>query len=214
MIRSSDCQPQADTHPPLRDEPWSSKLHHVTGHDPLYFIFFLLLGCVAGPSTEVTKDTGQQRRGGVPSLISFKTTEPPGTIVVEPDNHKLYLVKEANTALAYNVAVGREGHDFSGQAVIGRKAEWPTWTPTSSMIRDRPKVNAPLAAGLSGSEANPLGARALYLYQDGTDTLYRIHGTNASSIGKSVSSGYIRLLNSDVIDLYDPVGVGTHVVVR
>ncbi len=82
------------------------------------------------------------------------------------------------------------------------------------MIRDRPKVNAPLAAGLSGSEANPLGARALYLYQDGTDTLYRIHGTNASSIGKSVSSGYIRLLNSDVIDLYDPVGVGTHVVVR
>lgn len=179
------------------------------------FIAFLLLGCVADPSTEVTKDAGQQRRGGVPSLISFMTTEPPGTIVVEPDNHKLYLVKEANTALAYNVAVGREGHDFSGQAVIGRKAEWPTWTPTSSMIRDRPKVNAPLAAGLSGSEANPLGARALYLYQDGTDTLYRIHGTNdPSSIGKSVSSGCIRLLNSDVIDLYDRVGVGTRVVVR
>ena len=125
------------------------------------------------------------------------------------------LVQEANTALAYNVAVGREGHDFSGKAVIGRKAEWPTWTPTSSMIRDRPKVNTPLATGLFGSEVNPLGARALYLYKDGADTLYRIHGTNdPSSIGKSVSSGCIRLLNSDVIDLYDRVGIGAHVVVR
>ncbi|WP_230722772.1 L,D-transpeptidase [Martelella mediterranea] len=179
------------------------------------FIVFLLLGCVASPSTEVTKDAGQQKRRGGPSLIGFRTTEPSGTIIVEPDDHKLYLIQEANTALAYNVAVGREGHDFSGKAVIGRKAEWPPWTPTSSMIRDRPKVNAPLATGLSGSEVNPLGARALYLYQDGTDTLYRIHGTNdPSSIGKSVSSGCIRLLNSDVIDLYDRVGVGAHVVVR
>lgn len=179
------------------------------------FIVFLLLGCVANPSAEVTKDADQQSEGVGPSLISFKTAEPPGTIIVEPDDHKLYLVQEADTALAYNVAVGREGHDFSGKAVIGRKAEWPTWTPTTSMIRDRPKVNAPLATGLPGSEANPLGARALYLYQDGTDTLYRIHGTNdPSSIGKSVSSGCIRLLNSDVIDLYDRVGIGAHVTVR
>ncbi|PRX08524.1 UNVERIFIED_ORG: L,D-transpeptidase-like protein [Martelella mediterranea] len=187
----------------------------ITGALASLFIVFLLLGCVADSSTEVTKDAGLQKRGGGPSLTSFKTTEPPGTIIVEPDVHKLYLVQDDNTALAYNVAVGREGHDFSGKAVIGRKAEWPTWTPTSSMIRDRPKVNAPIATGLPGSETNPLGARALYLYQDGTDTLYRIHGTNdPSSIGKSVSSGCIRLLNSDVIDLYDRVGIGTHIIVR
>ncbi|MGV0879037.1 L,D-transpeptidase [Martelella sp. FLE1502] len=161
------------------------------------------------------KSDGQQSTNVGPSLIGFKTAEPPGTVVVEPEDHKLYLVQDAETALVYNVAVGREGHDFSGEAVIGRKAEWPTWTPTSSMIGDRPKINAPLATGLSGSEVNPLGARALYLYQDGVDTLYRIHGTNdPSSIGKSVSSGCIRLFNSDVIDLYDRVGVGAHVVVR
>ncbi|TCT36079.1 L,D-transpeptidase [Martelella mediterranea] len=191
------------------------KPNQITGALASLFIVFLLLGCVGDPPTEATKVAGLQRRGAGPSLISFKTTEPPGTIVVEPAHHKLYLVKEANTALAYNVAVGREGHNFSGKAVIGRKAEWPTWKPTSSMIRDHPKANAPLATGLSGSEVNPLGARALYLYQDRTDTLYRIHGTNdPSSIGKSVSSGCIRLLNSDVIDLYDRVGVGTHVIVR
>ena len=178
-------------------------------------ILGFLFGCVAPSTTETDGSEDKARASSGPAIVSFQTTEAPGTIIVEPDDHKLYLVQNNNTALVYRVAVGREGHDFAGRAVIGRKTEWPTWTPTGSMIRARPKINAPLASGLSGSEVNPLGARALYLYQNGEDTLYRIHGTNdPTSIGKSVSSGCIRLLNSDVIDLYERVSVGTSVIVR
>lgn len=145
----------------------------------------------------------------VPNL----TGEPVGTVVVDIDNRFLYLAMEGGQALRYGVGIGREGFAWSGTAEVGRKAEWPTWTPTPYMIRTDPK-NLQFAGGMPGGPHNPLGARALYLYQDGRDTLYRIHGTSEpQSIGRAVSSGCVRLLNADVINLYNRVPIGSRVVV-
>jgi lipoprotein-anchoring transpeptidase ErfK/SrfK len=123
-------------------------------------------------------------------------------------------VTEKGSAIRYAVGVGREeALNFRGSAVIGRKSEWPSWTPTESMIARIPKYKK-YAGGMPGGVANPLGARALYLYRDGQDTYFRIHGTNEpESIGQAVSSGCIRMLNQDVIDLYTRVPVGAPVVV-
>jgi lipoprotein-anchoring transpeptidase ErfK/SrfK len=141
------------------------------------------------------------------------TGERPGTIVVDADNYFLYHVGEGGRAMRYGVGVGREGFGWSGSATIARKAEWPTWTPPKEMIARDPEA-APWANGMPGGPDNPLGARALYLYQNGRDTLYRIHGTNEpQSIGRSVSSGCVRLLNADVIHLHSRVPTGTRVVV-
>ncbi len=116
-------------------------------------------------------------------------------------------------AIRYGIGVGRQGFSWSGTAVIKRKAKWPTWTPPAAMVA-RDDFAAQWAGGMPGGPKNPLGARALYLYQGNVDTLYRIHGTFApSSIGKAVSSGCIRMINSDVADLYDRIPVGTKVVV-
>ncbi|HZP21768.1 MAG TPA: L,D-transpeptidase [Bauldia sp.] len=137
----------------------------------------------------------------------------PGTIVVDPDNRFLYLVRENGTALRYGIGVGREGFAWHGTATVKRKQEWPTWTPPAEMVARDPRA-APFADGQPGGIDNPLGARALYLYQGDKDTLYRIHGTNEpASIGKAVSSGCIRMLNQDVIDLYARVPEGTKVIV-
>ena len=116
--------------------------------------------------------------------------------------------------LRYAVGVGRdEALNFHGSAVIGRKERWPRWTPTASMIAAIPRYR-PYAGGMAGGLGNPLGARALYLYRDGLDTYFRLHGTNEpESIGQPVSSGCIRLFNQDIIDLYNRVPVGTHVTV-
>ncbi|MCR9193861.1 MAG: L,D-transpeptidase [Hyphomonas sp.] len=138
----------------------------------------------------------------------------PGTIIVDPRNHFLYLQQRNGRARRYGVGVGRAGLAFQGTAVIGRKAEWPRWTPTQNMIRREPQKYARYAGGVPGGPNNPLGARALYLYQDGRDTLYRIHGTNQpQSIGQSVSNGCIRMINDHVVDLYERVPVGAKVVV-
>lgn len=147
-------------------------------------------------------------------LIADPTGERPGTIVVDPDARFLYLVMEGGKAMRYGIGVGREGFVWSGAATIARKANWPRWTPPLEMIaRDRDARR--WAAGMPGGPKNPLGARALYLYQNGRDTLYRIHGTfEPWSIGRAVSSGCIRLLNADVIDLYNRVPTGTRVLVR
>ena len=119
----------------------------------------------------------------------------------------------AAARIRYGVGVGREGFAWNGTAAIRRKQVWPTWTPPVEMQRRQPEA-ARYAGGMPGGPANPLGARALYLYQGGRDTMYRIHGTNEPmSIGKSMSSGCIRLLNQDIIDLYDRVPIGTKVVV-
>ncbi len=138
----------------------------------------------------------------------------PGTIVVDPAHRYLYLVEEGGMALRYGVGVGRAGMEWSGKANVAFKREWPRWTPTKDMIARDPKLYSPWADGMDGGKGNPLGARALYLFEGGKDTLYRIHGTNEpASIGKAMSSGCIRMMNDDVIDLYNRVPVGTPVVV-
>jgi lipoprotein-anchoring transpeptidase ErfK/SrfK len=147
--------------------------------------------------------------------VPYVTDERPGTIVVDTPNRFLYLVMEGGRALRYGVGVGKtEALVFRGNATIGRKAEWPRWTPTRSMINREPDRYGPYADGLPGGPTNPLGPRALYLYKNGADTLFRLHGTTEPyTIGTNVSSGCIRLMNQDIIDLYARVPTGTRVVV-
>jgi len=145
--------------------------------------------------------------------VAYDGSEAPGTVVIDPADRHLYLVEGSGSAMRYGVGVGREGFGWNGQAQIQRKAAWPTWTPPSEMILRQPELRD-YAHGMPGGLENPLGARALYLYQGHRDTLYRIHGTNEpNTIGTNVSSGCIRLRNEDVIDLYSRVSVGTTVVV-
>ena len=147
--------------------------------------------------------------------VAYSGPEAPGTVVVDTFARKLYLVGEGGTATRYPIAVGREGLSFRGTGVVGRKAEWPSWTPTANMVRSRPDLYAAYAGGLPGGLTNPLGARALYLYRGGRDTMFRIHGTSdAASVGHATSAGCIRLFNQDAIDLYNRVPDGTRVKVR
>jgi lipoprotein-anchoring transpeptidase ErfK/SrfK len=147
-------------------------------------------------------------------VVEFGGLEGVGSIVVDPSRRFLYLVRENGRALRYGCGVGKAGFDYQGQAIVGRKAAWPRWTPTPNMIRLEPERYGPYSEGVEGGLHNPLGARALYLYRDGRDTLYRIHGTNEPwSIGQSVSSGCIRLFNQDIIDLHRRVPEGTSVTV-
>ncbi|MGV8954736.1 MAG: L,D-transpeptidase [Cypionkella sp.] len=145
--------------------------------------------------------------------VADPTGERPGTIVVSTAERYLYLVQEGGQALRYGVGIGREGFAWSGRAEIARKAMWPTWTPPPEMVARDP-VAAPWAGGMPGGIGNPLGARALYIYQDGRDTIYRLHGTSdPATIGEAVSSGCVRLINQDVIDLYQRVPKGTPILV-
>jgi lipoprotein-anchoring transpeptidase ErfK/SrfK len=146
--------------------------------------------------------------------VAWHGKEKPGSIVVNVPQRRLYLVQEGGRALRYGVGVGRaEGLNFRGSAVIGRKEKWPHWTPTANMMAAMPRYR-PYAGGLDGGPDNPLGPRALYLYRDGRDTFFRLHGTTEpETIGTAVSSGCIRLFNQDIIDLYDRVKVGTRVTV-
>ena len=154
----------------------------------------------------------------VPSLykrriVSFIGDQEPGAIVVDTHRKFLYLVQADGKALRYGIGVGKQGFSWSGDAIIRRKAKWPRWTPPAEMV-ERDPLAAEWADGMPGGPDNPFGARALYLFQGNVDTLYRIHGTAIpASIGKAVSSGCIRLLNADVVDLYERVPVGTRVVV-
>lgn len=145
--------------------------------------------------------------------VDYDTKEKPGTVVVEPHNHFLYFIEENGKAIRYGIGVGRAGFGWSGRARISFKREWPTWTPPAAMIRREPELKK-WAKGMPPSLKNPLGARALYIYQNGRDTLYRLHGTNnPGSIGKSLSSGCIRLWNQDIADLYNRVELGARLVV-
>jgi lipoprotein-anchoring transpeptidase ErfK/SrfK len=149
----------------------------------------------------------------LPQLVSYSTSEPPGTIIVDTDNRFLYFVLGSNLAKRYGVGVGREGFGWSGTATIRRKVEWPAWFPPKQMIA-RDREAARWRKGMPGGPRNPLGARAFYLFQGEADTLYRIHGTrDPKSIGKAVSSGCIRMLNADVVELFDRVPLGTRVIV-
>jgi lipoprotein-anchoring transpeptidase ErfK/SrfK len=143
--------------------------------------------------------------------IDYPTAEPPGTIIVDTNSKHLYLIQPDGKALQYGIGVGREGFAWSGVARVGAKQEWPKWFPPEAMLQRRPELPIEMDGGLG----NPLGARALYLYQGKTDTQYRIHGTNEpDTIGKAVSSGCIRMMNSDVMDLYNRVPIGTKVIVE
>ncbi len=146
-------------------------------------------------------------------IVNDPTGEAPGTIVVDPSQRLLYLVEPNGKARRYGIGVGREGFAWNGSAQIQMKREWPKWFPPVEM-QARDERAKKYADGMEGGPDNPLGARAMYLFQNGKDTLYRIHGTNEPlSIGKAVSSGCIRMLNADVIDLYNRVPIGTKVVV-
>jgi len=148
-----------------------------------------------------------------PQVVKF-TGYSVGTLVVDPRNRFLYLIVNPGLARRYGVGVGKAGLAFRGNAIVGRKAKWPRWTPTKNMIRRQPKKYARFANGVPGGPKNPLGARALYLFRNGRDTLYRIHGTTQpSSIGRAVSNGCIRMLNGHVKDLYTRVPKGARVVV-
>ena len=147
-------------------------------------------------------------------IVSFATKLSPGSILVDTGEKFLYLVMAGGKAKRYGIGVGREGFGWSGDVKVGRKATWPTWTPPSAMIERQPEL-VRYASGMPGGPENPLGARALYLYDGGRDTMFRIHGTNEpGSIGRNVSSGCIRMLNENVVDLYSRVKVGARVVVR
>lgn len=147
--------------------------------------------------------------------VAYTGPEAPGTIVVDTFARKLFLVQEGGTATRYAIAVGREGLSFRGGGVIGRKSEWPSWQPTANMVRSRPDLYAQYAGGLPGGLDNPLGARAMYLYRGGRDTMFRIHGTiQNETIGHATSAGCIRLFNQDAIDLYNRIPSGTPVKVR
>ncbi len=142
--------------------------------------------------------------------VKDPTGEPAGTITINTRERKLYLSLGGGRALQYGIGVGRQGFAWKGRAEIGRKAFWPGWTPPPEMIDRQPY----LPRHMDGGMENPLGARALYLFEGNKDTLFRIHGTNdPSSIGKAVSSGCIRMMDADVIDLYGRVAIGTPVVV-
>jgi lipoprotein-anchoring transpeptidase ErfK/SrfK len=156
----------------------------------------------ANPSEDGSEMRADLRR----QIVNYRTSEAPGTIIVDTPNTYLYLVMPGGKAMRYGIGVGREGFTWSGVKTIERKAEWPDWTPPPEMIQRQPY----LPRFVAGGPSNPLGARAMYL----SGSVYRIHGTNApSTIGGQVSSGCIRMVNEDVIDLYSRVQVGTKVVV-
>ena len=146
-------------------------------------------------------------------VVDNPTGEAPGTIVVDTSQHFLYLVQPGGKAIRYGVSLGKAGFGWTGSAVVQWKKKWPTWTPPAEMIQRKPEL-AKYRDGMPGGPENPLGARALYLFKDGRDTLYRIHGTNApESIGTNSSSGCIRMFNQDIIELYRRAPIGTRVLV-
>ncbi|ODT06431.1 MAG: hypothetical protein ABS58_11625 [Mesorhizobium sp. SCN 65-20] len=141
-------------------------------------------------------------------IVPDPTGERPGTLVVDTSSFFLYLVRENGEALRYGVGLGRAGFEWSGRAVMQWKRKWPKWTPPDEMIARQPQLEkySVRNGGMQPGLTNPLGARALYIFKDNVDTLYRIHGSPEWwSIGKAVSSGCVRLMNQDIIDLYDRV---------
>lgn len=148
--------------------------------------------------------------------VVYPTKEKPGTLIVDTPNKYLYHVLTRGRATRYGVGVGREGFEWSGRAIVAYSRQWPRWVPPDAMIQRQPELKRYSASngGMQPGLRNPLGARALYIHESGRDTLYRLHGTNEpESIGMAVSSGCIRLLNQDVIHLYNNVRNGTPIVV-
>lgn len=172
--------------------------------------------CVAGLSTPALSKATEEF-DPTPQEVRIKRQFLPGEILVLPRSYYLYLVTEKRRAIRYGVGVGKAGLEFTGSAVIERKREWPSWRPTAEMIKRSPRTYSRFVDNdyiQPGGPRNPLGARALYLYRDGVDTYFRIHGTTQpETIGSSASNGCIRMLNEHVIDLYERVPLGTKVTV-
>ncbi|WP_265517346.1 L,D-transpeptidase [Nitratireductor luteus] len=160
----------------------------------------------------------QQKRPPLPSMgpslrrqVTFATQETPGTILIRKDERALYLVTGRDTALRYDISVGREGFGWTGVVKVGAKKVWPEWRPPTEMRKRQPGLPDYVPAG----PYNPLGARALYLHDNGRDTLYRIHGTNdPDGVGFDGTSGCFRLTNTDIVDLYERVSIGAKVMVQ
>ncbi len=171
-----------------------------------YFSGTLVDGGVSVPATNFDKIPRQYHR----QMVRYFSREPVGTIVIDGNNHFLYRIWGNNTALRYGVGLGKEGFEWYGRSKIARKARWPLWVPPEEMRERQPE----LPEKMDGGPENPLGARALYLFDGERDTGYRIHGTTAPwTIGKSASSGCVRMCNEDVIDLFRrcPIGTAVHV---
>jgi lipoprotein-anchoring transpeptidase ErfK/SrfK len=146
--------------------------------------------------------------------VEYDGAEAPGTIVVDPRQRFLFHVQGPGRAMRYGASVGKAGRRWTGDATIGKMAKWPVWTPTPEHVAEFPKLVKWIPGGMPGGIENPMGARALYLYQGDVDTVYRIHGTHDPKlIGKKATAGCFGLLNSDIIHLYDQVSLGTRVVV-
>jgi lipoprotein-anchoring transpeptidase ErfK/SrfK len=164
------------------------------------------------PAVDPSKVPEQFRR----QLVSYPTSENVGTIIVNTNTFFLHLVQENGMAMRYGVGLGRAGFEWSGRAHVGWKQEWPKWTPPDEMIARQPELEqySAINGGMPPGPMNPLGARAIYIFQGGRDTLYRIHGSPEYwSIGKAVSSGCVRLIQQDVIDLYGRVTTGAPILV-
>jgi lipoprotein-anchoring transpeptidase ErfK/SrfK len=185
-----------------------------------------LLGLVACASTKTTPMSRQADPAFARTVVTYPAHVSPGTIVVDPGSHFLYLVQDGGQAIRYGVGVGGEGFGWSGSATVHSKQEWPDWYPPAEMLQRKPELREHMTQlqsgiGMPGGPENPIGARALYLWQGNKDTLYRIHGTKYRihgtnepwTIGQNVSSGCIRLTNDDVTDLYNRIPVGTKVLV-
>ena len=146
--------------------------------------------------------------------VDYDSAEPAGTIIVDPKKRFLFHVMGGGKAMRYGAAVGKAGRTWSGDSVIKRMEKWPTWTPTPEHLAEYPKLAKYMPDGMPGGLDNPMGARALYLYQGEVDTIYRIHGTHDPKlVGKKATAGCFGLLNTDIIHLYDRVQLGTRVVV-
>lgn len=159
------------------------------------------------PLVDLSKLSHRHRR----TEVDYDGPERPGTIVVDLDARHAFLVMKGGRAHRYGVGVGEEGRSWSGPAVVGSKARWPSWTPTPRMLAEDPT----LPARMPGGVLNPLGARALYVVQNGRDTLFRLHGTDEPwTIGEEDSSGCIRFLNEDIVHLFDRAPVGTPIVLK
>lgn len=180
-------------------------------------ILSLPLAMASGTALAQSGDHGTGQSFQIPSdmrsrVVDVKPEYDAGELHLYRDTNNLYYTLGDGKAVAYKVGLGQLGMQWDGTLTVGRKAEWPSWTPTQDMIERDPELYAPYADGMDGGPDNPLGARALYLYKDGRDTLYRLHGTPQPwTVGQNTSNGCVRLYNSDIIDLFNRVPVGTKI---
>ena len=178
--------------------------------------------CLVACATTTTTTTPVSRHADpafARTVVTYPAHVSAGTIVIDPGSHFLYLIQDGGQAIRYGVGVGGEGFGWSGSATVHNKQEWPDWYPPAEMLQRKPELRQHMTQlqsgiGMRGGPENPIGARALYLWQGNKDTLYRIHGTNEPwTIGQNVSSGCIRLTNDDIVDLYDRAPIGAKVFV-